>query len=1294
MKKLFMLIWATIGLTGLVMAQSEWLPQPLANYLLYNETTGANGYIDLSSGAAQNAFDEIISLGDDLEANAVLNAYYSDGNSQTLTTGTTPSFFSLSTYAAQGYTLNFLEDQQTVTGLAVSALGGLYFTNNATQTAITCSPAGTDLADIEADYAVVIYPYKNGTLLEASKNGNETPAYLGIGHNEAGLFIVVQYNYTINGVSWKFQLKVSNDGVFLLGDKFNQGSGTPSLALGIKRQSDTLLIGNPYDTPPLAINDKTQGWKIDKIETFKPNSPIRLDNTTISVLPPLAKITSVSAAYVTCSANILTSETGRTTLDGKDLLAFVSHHPNPTITWNYETANYQVGDLFSGQHPVVYRGKTDIGGNTFQINCSHLSSNEKYYLILAYNIGTDKDILWRYVTVSEQFSTGTITSPQGVTAGSPNGNKIPLTIQPADEDTMMVVKSAWVQCIYPTGFLKEDDTYNNYRAEIGTAEFVNNGTVVAFLEPGTTSYDLEMTPGEAVYVQIYGAANVKTADAAYTETMVMTPVYLPATALPLSYTFSGKDLLDKHPDDAMPILPPGMGTSTVLPTDETEKAIVRSSAFYVQAPNDREREDAYLTSWYAENDTRWNDVIAPVFSGAARILATFHVKLLTLGQTPGSTTNYTPTVGDSIRLEYNLNGGEWQLAKLFIHSNLPENNAGLYPLTAEISCTTTDFVQVRYSYRTKSQSLMHAIKSYEFINAGDCEPPTKLQVLNDETTDKAVVLTWKDNNAPATENYLVSYRKATASAPDNEDDAWETLTASTTKATLQNLETGTTYNVKVQAVCSFATSIASTPIQAAVPVGMPYVEDMTFVWDNDLFDYSTKPNLTAYNGEPGTEPEQDDYLSSNTTWSIDYGKAYYIDDASDPDALGVATDMDKALLATPAIYVRKASLPMPKRLTFRVNTYNRIVENDQVSSQNGIDLIDPALRLYVLASTNGTFTWKDTVAAFDHNALKAETAAKDGKRGKDLSVELAELGGLVQFAFYFHNPNPFVPTANENAFPKYLEILGISFRYDGGDNLCFPVENLKATKVNETDATLSWNGDGAEYGITYYPANDEAKAKTVYQDAKDTELQTITLEGLTSYTNYKAEVVSYCTKGDREHGSMAVSVTFKTLRELFELTVTVTPEKAGTVTGDGSYFEGGNVKLTASANEGYKFVAWKEGETELSKDTVYTFKMPNANLAYTAVFEKDSSEQPVVGIEDLIKANFSVSTHDGQLFVRNLNGTLVKDLDVYGLTGNRIHRFTPNSREDLILPLDVERALIFVRINSEKGAAVYKIYIH
>ena len=67
---------------------------------------------------------------------------------------------------------------------------------------------------------------------------------------------------------------------------------------------------------------------------------------------------------------------------------------------------------------------------------------------------------------------------------------------------------------------------------------------------------------------------------------------------------------------------------------------------------------------------------------------------------------------------------------------------------------------------------------------------------------------------------------------------------------------------------------------------------------------------------------------------------------------------------------------------------------------------------------------------------------------------------------------------------------------------------------------------------------------------------------------------------------------------------------------------------------------------------------------------------------------------NGKLYIRNLKGLTVEEVTVYGVTGRQIGRFTPNSREDLVLPVNAERAVLVVRVASEQGAATYKVYLH
>lgn len=159
--------------------------------------------------------------------------------------------------------------------------------------------------------------------------------------------------------------------------------------------------------------------------------------------------------------------------------------------------------------------------------------------------------------------------------------------------------------------------------------------------------------------------------------------------------------------------------------------------------------------------------------------------------------------------------------------------------------------------------------------------------------------------------------------------------------------------------------------------------------------------------------------------------------------------------------------------------------------------------------------------------------------------------------------------------------------------------------------------------------------------------------------------------------------------EDYELTLTASPANGGRVSGDGIYTEGEEVTISAEANDKFIFVAWLNADNDtLSKEATYTFKMPAKDTAFIARFV------PGTANEDLLRANFGISAQDGRLVIRNLDGLTVKSVDVYGLTGNRLHRFTPNSREDLTLPVDARRAMLFVRLETERGAVIYKVYMH
>ena len=108
----------------------------------------------------------------------------------------------------------------------------------------------------------------------------------------------------------------------------------------------------------------------------------------------------------------------------------------------------------------------------------------------------------------------------------------------------------------------------------------------------------------------------------------------------------------------------------------------------------------------------------------------------------------------------------------------------------------------------------------------------------------------------------------------------------------------------------------------------------------------------------------------------------------------------------------------------------------------------------------------------------------------------------------------------------------------------------------------------------------------------------------------------------------------------------------GTVTGEGRYVEGTIVTLRATANEGYTFVGWYDGDNVLATTPEYTFTL-NADVTFNAVFEalpvyytvtgmpNDSTMGEVFGsgeYEENATATLTAQAYDGYHFVRWSNG--------------------------------------------------------
>ena len=103
------------------------------------------------------------------------------------------------------------------------------------------------------------------------------------------------------------------------------------------------------------------------------------------------------------------------------------------------------------------------------------------------------------------------------------------------------------------------------------------------------------------------------------------------------------------------------------------------------------------------------------------------------------------------------------------------------------------------------------------------------------------------------------------------------------------------------------------------------------------------------------------------------------------------------------------------------------------------------------------------------------------------------------------------------------------------------------------------------------------------------------------------------------------------------VTLTVNDATMGSVTGSGEFAYGTEITVVATANDGYHFVQWSNGETSES----YTFTLTE-DVALEALFEAN------VGIRNAMPESIKISTSNRNIIVNGGDGLKLRIFDVNG----------------------------------------------
>lgn len=1137
-------------------------------------------------------------------------------------------------------------------GLAVSALGGLLFADGSATDAhhlptLSCDKAQTNLT-VEKNL-IHVYPTDLATNeILAPTKGDNAPVILALGSDDIGMFLWAQFDYMVGEARWLFQIRCYQNGRidYITGNDLGQTALSADAkgyafapTVVAESRSNSLMLGVAY--PDGNADPKPACWDLFRSQTTTSfGHKVTPDcgpesGRTLTLLPPF----DAKAFSLTDPAIEAMQIEGKVILDPSKTSVLAAGLVNSicvsitTDEWkdygDYGLPQDKEPETFKNDfNRVMFVGKPIDWTSSFEMpfTADELKPNTKYYihvLIGQHTPGAYSAYAYSKPVKFGPYTTASLPAVTDAKATVADG-KVNITFKPIDGLATMVVKSPNATPKTPTGNLAVGDRIG------GSWELQD--TVTAFLEAGTSTAELPIAAGEGFYLHLYAVNGQGTDNAVYSQSAATAVVYRPAESLPLSWTLSASS------------------DPKALPIGWSHSDFAGSETAYADAAFAFRYVDTYVLTSRNENLVNGQmqaDVILPAFiSPEDNVTAVFNVKFYDFVD-GWQYVAKTPAAGDSVRVDYRLDGGEWQAGELSVTFPDADKSTDIITLYATFSGTKDRLVEIRYTRYTTTANTANTIVSAQISREITCFPPKALTIDTAEVTDTQIALRWNDADN-TTASYVIAYQESKT----KQADTWETVPTTEKTVKLTGLKAHTAYRLQVQAVCAADDASAfSTPVTFSTYSGLPYTETLGEVVTDPTSPYTEWPSdrgVKTYTGKLGGEWQTE--TNATYTWSLNNSSSYKRGE-DNSHAMGIHEDTKDAIMVSPQVYVG-----VPTKLTFTLNSFSAKKDEEyRPQVVPGATPTEADCKLMVAVSDNGEFTAEDVVLTLTGEELNVID--------KDFELDVTKTG-LLQIAFFFDNP----ATHWEDDF--YIEAYDLGLR-----SAVAPLFDLTLRVTPENAGTVTGAGqyeEGSDVTITATPAEGYDFVAWMNGSAELSKEATYTFtmpaEDITYTAMFKAQPVEL---------------------EDYELTLTASPANGGRVSGDGLYTEGEEVTISAEANKGFVFVAWLNADNDtLSKEATYTFNMPAKDTAFIARFVPETAN------EDLLRANFGISTQDGRLVIRNLDGMTVKSVDVYGLTGNRLNRFTPNSREDLTLPVDARRAMLFVRLETERGVVIYKVYMH
>ena len=263
----------------------------------------------------------------------------------------------------------------------------------------------------------------------------------------------------------------------------------------------------------------------------------------------------------------------------------------------------------------------------------------------------------------------------------------------------------------------------------------------------------------------------------------------------------------------------------------------------------------------------------------------------------------------------------------------------------------------------------------------------------------------------------------------------------------------------------------------------------------------------------------------------------------------------------------------------------------------------------------------------------------------------------------------------------------------------YSVLDPKAEKIRDSLAVrLSWEWPQElldDYGTTYQimriTINKKEDMSVPYgsyvgmftpvtgEDLPTSYVDTAVEAGATYFYNFEVQysAPTYGSRSTQWNDSIMVKVV-----DTYALTLAADPAEGGTVSGAGEYEAGTEVSVEATANEGWKFVAWMSESDTVSKEAGYVFTIVS-DTALTALFAEET------GSEALDADAWACYGRDGRILIENSGVPAV--YEVFNLEGKLVSK-GEGAATLYEVPVAVEGVYV-VRFHSADGIGVRKVFV-